>query len=115
MGAATAYRSIGPSTGRLDTQHVAGALSSTIYNPAMCRTGVPEMTAFHQSTAVMAQERRQFRLVFGVTFMLFLGIALIARVLPRRLRPWAPVGNRHLSFVAEARAVTNTVIPFAFL
>ena len=73
------------------------------------------MTAFHPSTALLAQERRQFRLIFGVAFMVFLVIALMARILPRRLRPWAPVGNRRLSFVAEARAVTNTVIPFAFL
>ena len=73
------------------------------------------MTALYQSTAIMAQERRQFRLVYAVAFVGFLGMALMARLLPRRLRPWAPAGNRRLSFVAEARAVTNTVIPFAFL
>lgn len=73
------------------------------------------MTACHQSSALLARERRQFRLIFGFAFVVFLTIALIARLLPRRLRPWAPQGGRRLSFVAEARAVTNTVIPFAFL
>ena len=88
---------------------------STLCNPAARRAGVPEMTALYQSTALLAQERRQYRLIFGVAFVVFLVIALIARILPGRLRPWAPARNRHLSFVAEARAVTNTVIPFAFL
>jgi hypothetical protein len=73
------------------------------------------MTAVQRSNALPARERRQFRLIFGVAFVVFLAITLVARILPRRLRPWAPAGDRRLSFVAEARAVTNTVIPFAFL
>ncbi len=73
------------------------------------------MTPVQRSSALLARERRQFRLIFGVAFVVFLTITLIARILPRRLRPWAPAGDRRLSFVAEARAVTNTVIPFAFL
>ena len=73
------------------------------------------MIAVQRSNALLARERRQFRMIFGVAFVVFLTITLIARILPRRLRPWVPAGDRRLSFVAEARAVTNTVIPFAFL
>jgi hypothetical protein len=111
MGAINAYRSIDAPGARraVDQWH------STLCNPAAGRAGVSEMTALHHSTALLAQERRQFRLIFGLAFVVFLVIALIARILPRRLRPWAPVGNRRLSFVAEAHAVTSTFIPFAFL
>lgn len=115
MFAVAANRPIGPSAWRLDAEPEAVRKLSTFFNSAARRAGVPEMTAFQHSTALMAQERRQFRLIFGVAFVVFMVTALIARLLPRRLRPWTPVGNRPLSFVAEARALTNTVIPFAFL
>lgn len=73
------------------------------------------MTVLNQSAQFVAAERRQFRLIFGVAFVVFLVITAMARLLPRRLRPWSPAGGRRLSFVAEARALTNTVVPFAFL
>jgi hypothetical protein len=62
-----------------------------------------------------ADERRQYRLIFGFAFLVFLTITLLARLLPRRLRPWSPEGGRRMSLVAEARAITDTVLPFAFL
>ena len=73
------------------------------------------MTALNQTSQFVAAERRQFRLISGVAFVVFLTITAFARLLPRRLRPWSPSGDRHLSFIAEARALTNTVVPFAFL
>jgi hypothetical protein len=73
------------------------------------------MTILNQTAQFEAAERRQFRLIFGVAFVVFLTITALARLLPRRLRPWSPAGNRRLSFIAEARALTNTVVPFAFL
>jgi hypothetical protein len=73
------------------------------------------MTALNHTSQFVAAERRQFRLIFGIAFVVFLTITAFARLLPRRLRPWAPTGDRRLSFIAEARALTNTVVPFAFL
>lgn len=73
------------------------------------------MTIVNHTAQLEAAERRQFRLIFGVAFMVFLTITVLARLLPRRLRPWSPTGDRRLSFIAEARALTNTVVPFAFL
>ncbi len=73
------------------------------------------MTALNHPSDLIPAERRQYRLIFGVVFIVFLTITVLARMLPRRLRPWSPVGERHLSLIAEARAVTNTVVPFAFL
>lgn len=73
------------------------------------------MTVLNHPSDLVAAERRQYRLIFGVAFTLFLTITLVARLLPRRLRPWSPTGDRHLSFIAEAEALTNRVVPFAFL
>lgn len=73
------------------------------------------MTASQQTSQLLAAERRQFRLIFMAAFAVFLTITALARLLPRRLRPWSPPADRRLSFVAEARALTHTVVPFAFL
>jgi hypothetical protein len=73
------------------------------------------MTTLYHSAEIHAADRRQFRLIFVVAFALFLAITLLGRLLPRRLRPWTPAGDRRLSLVAEARALTDTVLPFAFL
>ena len=73
------------------------------------------MTALNHPSDLIAAERRQYRLIFGVAFIVFLTITLLARLLPRRMRPWSHAGDRHLSLIDEARAVTNTVVPFAFL
>ena len=73
------------------------------------------MTAINDVSALWAQERRQYRLIFGVAFLVFLIITPLARLLPSRWRPWPPVGDGRLSLVAEARAVTHRILPFAFL
>lgn len=100
---------------RFDAKGPTEIYSQTVYSWLNARAEVPHMTAYRQSTALPVRERQQFRFIYGVAFVVFLTITLIARLLPRRLRPWVPVSGRRLSFVAEARAVTNTVIPFAFL
>jgi hypothetical protein len=73
------------------------------------------MTTLTQTSALWAQERRQYRLIFALSFAVIVAIAFLARLLPLRLRPWPPVGDAHLSLIAEARAVTQRVLPFAFL
>jgi hypothetical protein len=115
MGAAMTNRPIGEPAASVGAPGVVDHRHQTLSKPAQCRAGVPDMTALHQSTDLVAKERRQFRLIFGVVFMVFLATSLIARILPRRLRPWAQAGERRQSFVAEARAIANTVVPFAFL
>ena len=73
------------------------------------------MTVLNHPSDLVAAERRQYRLIFGVVFILFLTITLLARLLPRRLRPWSAPEDRHLSFIAEAQVMTDRVVPFAFL
>ena len=73
------------------------------------------MTVYNHASTLLAQERRQYRFIFGVAFMVFLIITPFARLLPSRWRPWPAVSDERLSFIAEARAVTQRVLPFAFL
>jgi hypothetical protein len=73
------------------------------------------MTALNHAPVLWAQERRQYRLLFFVIFVVFLIITPLARLLPSRWRPWPPVGGARLALIAEARAMTHRILPFAFL
>lgn len=53
--------------------------------------------------------------IFTVSFIIFLIIAVVARVLPRRWRPWPAKPEGYRSVIDEARAVANTFVPFAFM
>ena len=64
---------------------------------------------------IWEQERRQYRLIYRVAFLVILGITPLARLLPARWRPWPRVVEGPASLVAEARAVTQRILPFAFL
>jgi hypothetical protein len=59
---------------------------------------------------IRAREAKEFRLIFLVTFPIFLAAGLVTRALsPRRSN------IQHKSVFAEARAAANTCIPFAFM
>ena len=53
-------------------------------------------------------ETIEFRLLFGATYLIFLVLALLGRIVPRR----GP--SRRGSVFAEAREVASTIIPMAF-
>lgn len=57
---------------------------------------------------------REFRRIFAASFLIFLIVALIARVLPQQWRPY-PLRQAGGSIVDEARAAANTFIPFVFM
>jgi hypothetical protein len=56
--------------------------------------------------------RREYRLVWGIAFLIFLAVALAARILPPARRV-AAFGARR-SVLGDARALTNSTIPIAF-
>lgn len=62
-----------------------------------------------------ADSNWQYRCIYAVTFAVFLAVVIVARLLPARWRPWPAAGPERLSIVAETRAVTSTIIPFAFM
>jgi light-harvesting complex 1 beta chain len=61
------------------------------------------------------QEARQFHRIFMASFVVFLVVASIARLLPRGLRPWSSAGQARRSVIDEARAAANRFLPFAFM
>lgn len=60
-------------------------------------------------TKARKEEALEYRLLYAVSFGLFLLAALVARALPFGRRPGGP------SIVGEARTAASTCIPFAFM
>ncbi len=56
----------------------------------------------------------QCRCIYAVTFAVFLPAVVLQRLLPARWR-LLPVAGKRQSVFAETRAVTSTIIPFAFM
>jgi len=63
----------------------------------------------------MSNDQRQYRRLYALCFAVFLIVALVSRLLPRRLRPLAGRGAPRRSIVAEASAAANAAVPFAFM
>ncbi|MDX2264195.1 MAG: hypothetical protein NW215_04425 [Hyphomicrobiales bacterium] len=54
----------------------------------------------------------EYRLIFGAAFLIFLPVALVARLLPGS----RPLGSMHRrSVIAEAKAAAHRSAPFAFM
>ncbi|MFO1090928.1 MAG: hypothetical protein U1E46_15250 [Hyphomicrobiales bacterium] len=65
-------------------------------------------------TRQRVSEQREYRLLYGVCLALLVIVALATRLLPRRLRPLGSSSHR-MSVIEEARAATDTLLPFAFM
>jgi hypothetical protein len=61
------------------------------------------------------QEAKEFRLIFAACFVIFLMVVIMARLLPKQWRPWPAAAQGRTSIINEAKAATNTFIPFAFM
>ncbi len=66
-------------------------------------------------TSTSRRESREFRWILAMSFLAFLVVAVIARCLPGRWRPWSDQSVEALSVVAEAKAMANTYAPFIFM
>jgi hypothetical protein len=60
-------------------------------------------------------ETSEFRLIFMVSFAIFLMVAVIERVLPSSWRSHALGHDGGKSIFGEARAAAHTFVPFAFM
>ena len=60
-------------------------------------------------------EVSEFRLIFMVSFAIFLMVAVIERVLPSSWRSSAFGPDSGKSIFGEARAAARTFVPFAFM
>ena len=66
-------------------------------------------------SSLSARGAKQYHLIFAVGFTIFLMIAIVGRLLPRRWRELPPGTSGDLSIFEEARAMANTYVPFAFM
>jgi light-harvesting complex 1 beta chain len=67
------------------------------------------------ATRVKKQESYEFRLIFVVSFMIFLVAATVGRLLPTQWRAYAPGPSGYKSIIGEARAAANTFVPIVFM
>ena len=57
----------------------------------------------------------EYRLYYAIVFVVALPIAIVGRLFPRQLGTGHDGAEERRSVWAEARALTNTVIPFLFM
>ncbi|MAU98950.1 MAG: hypothetical protein CMP81_24220 [Fulvimarina sp.] len=60
-------------------------------------------------------EQQEYRIVYAVTYPIFLAVALASRLLPARLRPIPFENGGAFAVFRDARAAANAVLPFAFM
>lgn len=66
------------------------------------------------SHATTRQKTLEYRIYFTIGFLVAMPIVLFDRLFPRQLEPFERPETRR-GLVTEARAMTNTVIPFVFM
>lgn len=60
-------------------------------------------------------EQREYRFIWAIAFLFFLGVVILARLFPRSWRP-DPIGTgQYKTIFGEAKAITNMTIPYAFM
>ena len=78
------------------------------------KTGSRLMKNGSKSTRARNGASWEYGVYFTASFLLFLPVVLVNRVLPKSLRPLAPTDEPR-SILGETRALTNTVVPFVFM
>ncbi len=61
------------------------------------------------------QEARQFRVIYMICFLIFLVVAMFGRLLPDKWRPLQADVIEKRSVIGEAKAATNTILPYVFM
>mgnify|MGYP006297995067 CR=1 FL=1 len=88
-------------------------MSAVIQEPR-AYPGVSEAGRGRPMNKTAIEDARQYRRMFVLCFSVFLVVALVSRLLPRRMRPLQGTGERR-SVIAEARAAANAAVPFVFM
>lgn len=53
------------------------------------------------------------RLIFLASFIVFLAVATVARLLAWKWQPWPPGPNGYTTILNEAKTAANTITPYA--
>ncbi|MCB8839099.1 hypothetical protein [Aurantimonas sp. VKM B-3413] len=69
----------------------------------------------HEGSALFRSERQEYRIIYALSFPLFLAVALISRFVPARLRPIAVEPGSYFAVFSDARAAAHSVLPYAFM
>lgn len=62
-----------------------------------------------------ADEAKEYRLLFMASFVIFLIVAVVARLLPPQWRPYPLGAEGSRSIINEAKTAANTFIPLVFM
>lgn len=62
-----------------------------------------------------SREKLVFQLVFALTFLGFVAVALVQRLIPGRMRSVATVHTGRRSILGDAKALAYATIPLAFM
>ncbi len=73
------------------------------------------MSEINQATLTASKEQRRFQRMQRLLFVLFLPVALLSRLLPRRWRPFRKALGSRQSLLQEARHAANLCAGFAFM
>ncbi|TPW29598.1 hypothetical protein [Pararhizobium mangrovi] len=66
-------------------------------------------------SSAFAEERREYRLLYAISFPLFAATAALSRILPEHLRPMAIENGHFWTVLADARNAAHSVLPYAFM
>lgn len=64
---------------------------------------------------LVKSESKEFRFIFAISFLFFLTVVVIARLLPRSWRFWLSQPEQRMSIINETRTVVNTFMPFVYM
>lgn len=73
-----------------------------------------DMGRHEQTQGRRRAEGREFRFTLWLVYVLFLAVAIVSRLLPRRWRAGLPGMDGSRNVFAEARIAASTCIPFAY-
>ena len=65
--------------------------------------------------SLFQSERQEYRLIYALSFPLFLGVSLLSRLVPAKLRPIPFAHGSFFAVVADARATAHSILPYAFM
>ena len=60
-------------------------------------------------------EAREFHGIFVSSFIIFLGIAIVAHILAWQWRPWLPGSGGYTSMIDGVKAAVNSFMPYVFM
>ena len=65
--------------------------------------------------SLFQSERQEYRLMYAFSFPVFLGVSLLSRLVPARIRPIPFARGSFFAVVSDARAAAHSVLPYAFM